>query len=145
MPPSAPYEERRSMRLHALQSRCRVRFRWLLNSNPILLPLVLLHGLLLTSASQLGPDVIYGEEDPVIQPAAPKALNVAVIGPANAGKSTWTNRMCGARVTPVSSKPQTTRERMCGVATIENTQLVIYDTPGLLSDMDRKAYALPSN
>lgn len=87
----------------------------------------------------LGPDVIYPVDEPPIQPAAPKSLNIAVIGPANAGKSTWTNRLCGARVTPVSSKPQTTRERMCGVATIGNTQLVIYDTPGLLSDMDQKS------
>jgi GTP-binding protein Era len=89
--------------------------------------------------TQATPNVVYPDYEPVIQPTIPKSLNIAVIGPANAGKSTWTNRMCGSRVTPVSSKPQTTRERMCGVATIDSTQLVIYDTPGLLSDMDQKS------
>ena len=83
---------------------------------------------------------MYPQFEPAVQPPNPRSLTLAVVGPANAGKSTWTNRICGLRVTPVSSKPQTTRERMCGIATIENTQLVIYDTPGLLSDLDRKKY-----
>lgn len=104
--------------------------------------LVLFFCRLTLNTNPIGPDVKYALPDIPIQPTKPRALNIAVMGPANAGKSTWTNRMCGARVTPVSSKPQTTRERMCGVATIDNTQLVIFDTPGLLSDMDRKSYVL---
>lgn len=85
---------------------------------------------------------MYAQDEAPIQPTKPRSLNIAVLGPANAGKSTWTNRVCGARVTPVSSKPQTTRERMCGISTMGNTQLVIYDTPGLLADMDQKSYVI---
>lgn len=75
-----------------------------------------------------------------LQPDNPKSLNVAVMGPANAGKSTWTNRFCGSRISSVSSKPQTTRERISGIFTSENMQIVLYDTPGLLSNSQGKQF-----
>ena len=56
---------------------------------------------------------------------------VAVIGRANAGKSTLINVMGGEKVSIVSPKPQTTRDRILGVLTEEDYQIVFVDTPGL--------------
>lgn len=57
--------------------------------------------------------------------------SVAVIGRANAGKSTLINVLVGEKVSIVSPKPQTTRERILGVLTTEEYQIVFEDTPGL--------------
>jgi len=56
---------------------------------------------------------------------------VALIGEPNAGKSTLTNRMVGAKVSIVTHKVQTTRARIRGVALEGDAQLVFVDTPGL--------------
>lgn len=56
---------------------------------------------------------------------------VAVIGKANAGKSTLINVLVGEKVAIVSPKPQTTRNAIMGVLTKENYQIVFVDTPGL--------------
>jgi GTP-binding protein Era len=56
---------------------------------------------------------------------------VAVIGKANAGKSTLINVMVGEKVSIVSPKPQTTRDRILGVLTEEEYQIVFVDTPGI--------------
>lgn len=56
---------------------------------------------------------------------------VAVIGRANAGKSTLINVMVGEKVAIVSPKPQTTRDRILGVLTEKDYQLVFVDTPGI--------------
>ena len=56
---------------------------------------------------------------------------VAVIGRANAGKSTLVNVMVGEKVAIVSPKPQTTRDRIMGVLTREDHQIVFVDTPGI--------------
>ena len=56
---------------------------------------------------------------------------VAVIGKANAGKSTLINVMVGEKVSIVSPKPQTTRDRILGVLTEEDYQIVFVDTPGI--------------
>ena len=56
---------------------------------------------------------------------------VAVIGRANAGKSTLINVMVGEKVSIVSPKPQTTRDRILGVLTEEDHQIVFVDTPGI--------------
>ena len=60
-----------------------------------------------------------------------KSGYVAVIGRANAGKSTLINVMVGEKVSIVSPKPQTTRDRILGVLTEENYQIVFVDTPGI--------------
>ena len=56
---------------------------------------------------------------------------VAVIGRANAGKSTLINVMVGEKVSIVSPKPQTTRDRILGVLTEKDYQIVFVDTPGI--------------
>ena len=56
---------------------------------------------------------------------------LAVIGKANAGKSTLINVLVGEKVAIVSPKPQTTRDAIMGVLTREEYQLVFVDTPGI--------------
>lgn len=56
---------------------------------------------------------------------------VAVIGRANAGKSTLVNVLVGEKVAIVSPKPQTTRDRILGVLTAEDYQIAFIDTPGI--------------
>jgi GTPase len=62
---------------------------------------------------------------------------VALIGEPNAGKSTLTNRMVGAKVSIVTHKVQTTRARIRGVALEGDSQLVFVDTPGLFTPRRR--------
>jgi GTPase len=61
----------------------------------------------------------------------PRAGFVAIIGRPNAGKSTLLNRLVGQKVAIVTSKPQTTRNRIQGIVTRSEGQIVIIDTPGL--------------
>jgi GTP-binding protein Era len=56
---------------------------------------------------------------------------VAVIGAPNAGKSTLTNRLVGAKVSIVSRKVQTTRTQVRGIAMAGSSQIVFVDTPGI--------------
>ncbi len=56
---------------------------------------------------------------------------VAIVGRPNAGKSTLVNTLIGQKVSIVSPKPQTTRNRIQGVLNREDAQIVLIDTPGL--------------
>lgn len=56
---------------------------------------------------------------------------VALIGRPNAGKSTLLNQLLGDKLAIISSKPQTTRDRVAGIYTDEQMQLVLLDTPGV--------------
>jgi len=56
---------------------------------------------------------------------------VAIVGPPNAGKSTLMNTLLGQKISIVTPKPQTTRNRILGVVTDDNYQVVLIDTPGL--------------
>lgn len=61
----------------------------------------------------------------------------AIIGAPNAGKSTLTNRLVGAKVTIVTQKVQTTRFPVRGVAMAGEAQIVLVDTPGIFSPRRR--------
>jgi len=56
---------------------------------------------------------------------------VAVVGRPNAGKSTLVNRLVGEKVAIVTSRPQTTRNRIQGIVNEPSAQIVLIDTPGL--------------
>ena len=63
----------------------------------------------------------------------PHAGIVTVVGKPNAGKSTLLNRIIGEKLSIVSDKPQSTRNRVVGIRTTDESQMIILDTPGLLN------------
>ena len=60
-----------------------------------------------------------------------KSAFIAIVGRPNVGKSSILNRLLGQKIAIVSSKPQTTRNRITGVMTEGEYQLVFFDTPGM--------------
>ncbi|HBM97948.1 MAG TPA: GTPase Era [Ruminococcus sp.] len=60
-----------------------------------------------------------------------KSAFIAIVGRPNVGKSSILNRLLGQKIAIVSSKPQTTRNRITGVLTEGENQLVFFDTPGM--------------
>ena len=70
-------------------------------------------------------------------PEHPRAGFAAIIGAPNAGKSTLTNRLVGAKVSIVTQKVQTTRFPVRGVAIAGDAQIVLVDTPGIFTPRRR--------
>ncbi|KAJ2720145.1 hypothetical protein GGI07_004789 [Coemansia sp. Benny D115] len=73
---------------------------------------------------------VFGQID---QPSDARVAKCVLFGAANAGKSTLVNRLTGADVSIVSERPQTTRTRIMASKTVGSRQLVILDTPGVVS------------
>jgi len=73
-------------------------------------------------------------------PTAPEDFRfgyVALIGRPNVGKSTLMNRILGQKVSIVTHKPQTTRQRVAGIKTTDRGQVVYLDTPGIHASAGR--------
>lgn len=66
-----------------------------------------------------------------------KTIFAAIVGRPNTGKSTLLNAILGQKVAIVSSKPQTTRTRITGILTKDETQFVFLDTPGIHKPQDK--------
>lgn len=69
-----------------------------------------------------------------------KVVRVAILGTPNSGKSSLVNALTGSKVTAVSPKRNTTRMKTLGVCTRHDTQMVMYDTPGILELENAKKY-----
>ncbi|XP_045155653.1 GTPase Era, mitochondrial isoform X2 [Echinops telfairi] len=88
-----------------------------------------------------------GEQDLLLvhhpdMPENPRVLRVVLLGAPNAGKSTLSNQLLGRKVFPVSKKVHTTRCQALGVITEKEAQVVLLDTPGLISPIKQKRHHL---
>ncbi len=72
-------------------------------------------------------------EDTKSHDTSTRAVFLSIVGKPNVGKSSLLNMLVGCKASIVSSKPNTTRNRICGVLTDGGTQIVFTDAPGLLN------------
>ncbi|XP_058834972.1 GTPase Era, mitochondrial [Topomyia yanbarensis] len=74
-----------------------------------------------------------------------KLIKVAIIGVPNAGKSTLINHLIDQRVCPTSMKVHTTRKTARAIQNRANSQLVLFDTPGLVGEREMKKHQIGAN
>lgn len=73
---------------------------------------------------------------------ASRAGTIALVGRPNVGKSTLLNAMVGAKLAITSHQPQTTRDRIAGIVTRDETQFVFLDTPGVHQAKNRLGHRM---
>ncbi|XP_069883431.1 GTPase Era, mitochondrial [Dipodomys merriami] len=78
-------------------------------------------------------------------PENSRVLRVVLLGAPNAGKSTLSNQLLGRKVFPVSRKVHTTRCQALGVITEKEAQVILLDTPGIISPVKQKRHHLESS
>ena len=71
-----------------------------------------------------------------------KSISVCIVGKPNAGKSTLLNRIIGQKLSIVTPKVQTTRSIITGIVTLDDVQLVLFDTPGIFEPKRRLEKAM---
>lgn len=76
-------------------------------------------------------DSKYGSEGGQLTASPHRSGVVAMVGPPNAGKSTLLNLFLGQKIAIVTPRPQTTRNRIMGIITGDDHQIILLDTPGL--------------
>lgn len=86
----------------------------------------------LTPYNRIPPEVMLFNAPEFESPSDSKSLDIGILGPPNAGKSSLINKLTGSQISAVSSKYNTTYDKVEGVYTDvdERIQLVLYDTPG---------------
>jgi ribosome biogenesis GTPase A len=77
---------------------------------------------------------------PLSQPENPKQLVAAFLGAPNSGKSTLANSLVGRKVCSVSKRVDTTLHKTLAVSTEGDTQLILFDTPGIVDPYKKKHY-----
>ncbi|XP_017112255.1 GTPase Era, mitochondrial [Drosophila elegans] len=100
----------------------------------------------LTSAAPTSDAVAPTTRPPPVEARNPgeeqRSLHIAVIGVPNVGKSTFINNTVNHRVCPTSAKVHTTRQSSTAICTTGQTQLVFYDTPGLVTQHEIRRHHL---
>lgn len=71
-----------------------------------------------------------------------KSIKVAIIGAPNAGKSSFINTITNHRICPISRRVHTTLTQSTNIRNNDNTQMILYDTPGLTTVKENKKYNL---